>query len=53
MAVNRQVIAGRTGELMLPCAASGYGWGISSHCGFSYILEHVESQLSNLCISKI
>lgn len=44
MTVNRQVIAGRTGELMPePCVASGYGWGISSHCGFSGILNHVES----------
>lgn len=42
MAVNRQVIAGRTGELMQPSAASGYEWGISSHCGFSGIMKHVE-----------
>lgn len=43
MAVNRQVIAGRTGELMLSCAASGNGQRISSHGGFSGILKHVES----------
>lgn len=43
MAVNRQVIAGRTGELMLPCAASGYGRRISNHYGLSGILKHVES----------
>lgn len=48
MAVNRQVIAGRTGELMLPCAASGYRWGrISCQSGFSGIFKHVESDLHN------
>lgn len=41
MAVNRQVIVARTGELMLPSAASGYRSGISSHCGFSGIMNHI------------
>lgn len=47
MAVNRQVIAGRTGELMLPCAASGYRWG-----GLAAILDSLVSlsMLNQTCV---
>lgn len=46
MAVNRQVIAGRTGELMLPCGAPGDGLTAVVD---SDIREHLELLHQNIC----
>lgn len=50
MVVNRQVIAGRTGGLMLPSAASGYRWRISGHSEISGIMRHFVRNIEFLYI---